>query len=528
MVTQALVGVPRTRQIRPAGEAVDWLKPSPLWKLAAADYRQAEFFQPAILEFASDDFITEFLAMAQDEAGDAISAALAQPVEAGQTLKLFQPLHGRFYLVCASLACRVPGFPSHVVDQNKGESVFFVLRRLIDGREYAWVGPEGKRTWQSTDATPRRVLDGEERMPVSPAPMASGRSLLFGYLPVSSGETYKVPAAQLVEGNEAPPDVRVEEFGSRFSGPLTGPTDDPTELPDFTRSAIHQTRDEQSRLSSVYLLLEGWEYFLEHMPDVAAVIKGDASAALVEPRIPQKQALLDHIEGMSLAPSLNLLQALRAAAQQRETLNQDGGVQPDELDGLGFTSTYDLKHHPVPSAAMLAVFPKLRAALPGEPPAIALPKLTPRSDADYVVRMVYERAECDPIRRTISLPSRVFRLAPFFDPEAPARQIKIALPADVSVAGLRKFKPGVTFMLSESMQRKMQSLTGKERALIQDENASLDEGPGIAWICSFSIQIIFIVAFMLMIMFVFILNIVFWWIVFFRICLPIPKSLLPK
>jgi hypothetical protein len=78
------------------------------------------------------------------------------------------------------------------------------------------------------------------------------------------------------------------------------------------------------------------------------------------------------------------------------------------------------------------------------------------------------------------------------------------------------------------MQRKMESLTGKERDLLKDENTSLDEGPGIAWICSFSIQIIFIVAFMLMIMFVFILNIVFWWIFFFRICLPIPKSLLPK
>ena len=98
----------------------------------------------------------------------------------------------------------------------------------------------------------------------------------------------------------------------------------------------------------------------------------------------------------------------------------------------------------------------------------------------------------------------------------------------MKVIAYDKFKPGVTFMLSESMQRKMESLTGKERDLLKDENTSLDEGAGVAWICSFSIQIIFIVAFMLMIMFVFILNIVFWWIFFFRICLPIPKSLLPK
>jgi hypothetical protein len=34
------------------------------------------------------------------------------------------------------------------------------------------------------------------------------------------------------------------------------------------------------------------------------------------------------------------------------------------------------------------------------------------------------------------------------------------------------------------------------------------------------------VAFMLLLMFVIILNFVFWWIAFFKICIPIPKKLL--
>jgi hypothetical protein len=74
----------------------------------------------------------------------------------------------------------------------------------------------------------------------------------------------------------------------------------------------------------------------------------------------------------------------------------------------------------------------------------------------------------------------------------------------------------------------MEALRGKERDLIADDSTTLDEGLGIDFICSFSIQIIFIVAFYLLMMFVFILNIVFWWIFFFRICFPIPKSLAPK
>jgi hypothetical protein len=78
------------------------------------------------------------------------------------------------------------------------------------------------------------------------------------------------------------------------------------------------------------------------------------------------------------------------------------------------------------------------------------------------------------------------------------------------------------------MQKKMNSITGKEKLIIKEDDPQLSEGSGIAFICSFSIQIIFIVAFMLLLMFVVILNIAFWWMAFFKICFPIPKSLAPK
>ena len=41
-------------------------------------------------------------------------------------------------------------------------------------------------------------------------------------------------------------------------------------------------------------------------------------------------------------------------------------------------------------------------------------------------------------------------------------------------------------------------------------------------ICSFSISIIFICAFVLMLVIMWVLNIVFWWSAFFKICFPIP------
>src|SRR5262249_14675603 len=159
-----------------------------------------------------------------------------------------------------------------------------------------------------------------------------------------------------------------------------------------------------------------------------------------------------------------------------------------------------------------------------------LPKLEPRADALYVVRCVYERPQCDPPVRAVSQPSASFRFAPFFDPDAPVRPVRIPLPSDVSIAGLRKFKKGVSFMMSDAVRQKMKNLSGQEPKLLKDPPEFNDpsDGLGIAFICSFSIQIIFIVAFFLLLIFVFILNIVFWWIAFFRICLPIPKQLLPE
>jgi len=95
------------------------------------------------------------------------------------------------------------------------------------------------------------------------------------------------------------------------------------------------------------------------------------------------------------------------------------------------------------------------------------------------------------------------------------------------LSDMRKFKKGVTFMISEPMQRKINMLPADTSKVITDPGQI---GPeltgGFAFICSFSIEIIFIVAFFLLLMFVIILNFVFWWILFFRICLPVPKKIL--
>jgi len=512
-------------------EAIDWLRPVPLWQGDGRAF--TDFFMPTLLEFTSDDFMDDFLAAAGAPQAERLRGLVMTRPNDASPLKLFQPVHGCFYLVCSSLCCRVPGFPDRVVRRADNERVSFVLRRLVGGVEHGWAGSDESRSWQPLPAG-RAVLADEQRLPMAEANTADGRTLLFGYLPVASGDTFKqqpLPPSDPDAKNF--PDTRVEELGSRFTRPLTG--DLKAGQPIGRTMAIREVSDTKARTASVYLLLEAYDWFADpkHLPDIAAVLAGETGAALTGPKLIEKQALLAHLN-QPPSSGFTLAKLIGDVAKKRETLNQPGGVEGDTaLDAVGLGVGYNLKSaaasgpHPR-QAELVKLIDLARAALPDELPPVTLPKLSQRDDERYLVRCVYERPLCRPEPAVVSQPSLSFRLAPFFDPDAPARPVRIPLPGDVSIAGMRKFKKNVSFMMSDAMRSKMERLNGAEKAVLDGDEPNPDQPFDLAFICSFSIQIIFMVAFMLLLIFVFVLNIIFSWIIFFRICLPIPKSWAPK
>jgi hypothetical protein len=48
-------------------------------------------------------------------------------------------------------------------------------------------------------------------------------------------------------------------------------------------------------------------------------------------------------------------------------------------------------------------------------------------------------------------------------------------------------------------------------------------GQGLAWICSFSLPIITLCAFIVLHIFLILFNLIFFWLPFLKICLPLPK-----
>jgi hypothetical protein len=513
-------------------EIFDWLKPSPMWSGDGSDIRDGDLFRPRLLAFETDQFVNAFLGVVKQSAmgsGSALNDLVLKLPPGGAPFRLYQPAHGVFHLVCASLCCREAGFPDRVFRRAKGDKVVFVIRKLLpDGTELGWTGPTGQKTWSIIAQPATTVPVDEDRLPLMNANTKDGRTLLFGYIPVGSRETYAASQTQLNDPT-IKYELRVQEFGARFTGNLVPYGSNPN-----APSLLESMPPANQLAASVYMLRDLVDYFQTYLPDISASLDPNATVTLS----PASQALVDLLNNQIITNQLSIWAALQFTATKQAQL--DAGIDDagglDDVKSLGFTDDYNLVNliatlKASSSTGVTDYAAKLNAAvqtaLPTDnPPSFPLPKFS--GNDLYALRLVYERTACDPVQQWLSRRTDPFELAGFFDSDAPARPIRIPMPGDVSLAGMRKFKKNVAIIMSDSMRRKMAMVTGHEQDITSGKGAGGDPGPGIAFICSFSIQIIFIVAFMLLLIFVILLNIVFFWILFFKICLPIPASLAPK
>ena len=140
----------------------------------------------------------------------------------------------------------------------------------------------------------------------------------------------------------------------------------------------------------------------------------------------------------------------------------------------------------------------------------------------YVARaFVRLRCEdgCPPVLHW-SAPSERFSIAPWWENGGPVHTI--ALP-DIDPANVKQLKPNVAF----AVPPKLTNLLNKMQPANFLKGTQTDMGnlsvPQLGWICSFSIPIITICAFIVLNIFLHLLHIVFQWLFFIKICLPFPK-----
>ncbi|PSN10152.1 hypothetical protein C7271_26465, partial [filamentous cyanobacterium CCP5] len=335
------------------GHVVQWRTASALWRQRSQ--AQADLKEPVILRFASDRFMEEFMAVAQ-QAPQRLGEWQAQyetwrqlaptpslrlppgnpPAPSGRTLKLYQPAHQRYYLITASLVCRQPGLPDKSLNLGQREQVSFVVRRRLrpEGSttpiEHAWV--DGG--WQPVDV-PAQLAIGEETFPMFPTtyPESDGfrRRLFAGLVPVTERERYlTAPRRSLPVSELAPPDIedKIDRLVTLFNIDVLAPwrellrqvgipfPDPDAEPPEtrtlgtattpiqeslnegVTRSELKDTvtlQQHQFQLNSWYVLLDFANFLDTYLPRVWQAVRDNNGSLL--PAGSDQRALFNALTG---------------------------------------------------------------------------------------------------------------------------------------------------------------------------------------------------------------------------------------
>lgn len=538
---------------------IQWKEPALSWNGKVAEDGRA-----AILEIRSDDFVPQFLqAMAGTDPAAYHNDHRLQPKSAGTALKLYQPLHSRYYLVTASLVCRQVGLPDKTIDRANGESAFFVIRRrTAAGGEEAWIQVDKGGYWQRLQGTAvLSVAAGEERLPMHPVQILSKpttprsvftdnvpRELHYGYIPAGNRSKYRdtlrrttaaVPEPQTLvndfinNAQAANPGLnwRRELFLRRVYLPWESLSKN------FAPGNPVRLRVEISsnaQIEQLYALLELADFYQVNLPTLWAALLAGSGAGL-----PAGSAMLDlfnrltdggradRFEIESHGSAALLGDVLMEFKDNIELVRGQGAFPATDLDLRDFFA----------AGRLTDLRTAVEAAIPGETQPIQvaggedselvrliMDQVQPREpegkDATYHVRVAYEYdPECPPLVSPTA--SHPFQLAAYFDPDAPARLVKLEAPS-MKPQDLRKYARGVGIEMGPELHKLSSCMAGEDLDGIIDSIDGCDGGLSIRMICTFSIQIIFMIAFILMFSFLIILNFVFGWLFYFRICLPVP------
>lgn len=341
-------------------------------------------------------------------------------------------------------------------------------------------------------------------------------------------------------------------------------------------ATMHDASRENIVVGSWYVLLDFATFLEQHVNDVwTALVNNTTPSVLAQRSVVQairSATLPGSIPSYGMSRPANLRDALVAIPAFRDRLEQAtggfsvtapsaewpdfifpfadeqyGGPEPAVTLPPLPAGTPTLKSYQVVLRKISALRDLIAAALPAEPtapvpdmPLAAQPVMAPDEPAMFVIRCVFERPECGPLEPPLlSEPSRPFELAAFFDPDAPARPIRISLPVDTSPAGLRRSPKNTAFMVSDMLCGQINRAKGlgfidlvlsvlpfplhKDLDSGGPSPCKTDTGASLGMICSLSLPIITICALIMLIIMVSLLDIIFRWLPYFIFCFPLPK-----
>jgi hypothetical protein len=487
-----------------------------------------------------------------------------------QPLKLFQPAHERFYMVAACLVCRVTGLPDRRLDTSAQEKASYVIRMLRRRAGAAAVNPDPSQcdelalvdgAWQPV-SNPEALPNGEQQYPLSPVTYLEDdqrrRRLLIGLVPVGQRDALlaksqpALPAQPLFETRQMllkvklfEPWDKLEKMASAAITTATAAAFDGKPVDQPKIDAALAVANTQVEAGSYYILLDFAKWLEVNLPVLWQEIANNGSGSSLPP---EQQAILATLKSTSYS-GLTLQSAMKkaydAAAQLEGVTSRYAGAGTTGWPNFQFrfvTATPGGVTGLTPALDRKTFEAQIKKALNSpptqpQPPVrlVAQANASPNAPVWFTIRCVLERPNCTSFSPAlVSEPTASFQLAAFFDPDAPARPIRIGLPVDTTPAGLRKFDKNTAFVMSDVLCGQVSKMSGLSfgdlimSVLPFPLHKDLSTGdmtpcPDGGLVCSLSIPIITIVALILLMIFVKLLDIVFFWMPFFQICLPLPN-----
>lgn len=496
---------------------------------------------PMLLAATEQDFIGALLADLDTEAWrDAMVRRAASRRGRDGLLELSQPIHRRFHLVVLEAACREPGSPR--LDPQAIAGMGFVLRRR-DGADWqGWMraGPQ-RRGW-ITLAAPEADPDPAQRQPArtgaagvvdaliaarrgGPAALAEemhplfvappalcaklGRTILCGLIPTASSELSEAPTTP--PDYAALPRAEADAIRQHLSGylkarpalsmPRAGDRLDPAWAP-LDGDVDENANNEPGRLKAFALFLQQLALELgafESTPSAGALM-----ALLGRIRLPLEKNSQGRVTRDM--PASDFVRAVKDVLLGREA-NTSNLKMPLEWPAISAADGAALTNAAL--ACLSARFAQLVAN-------------TPKFEGDdeqYAIRpfiRVRRHAQCPP-KLVWGAWSERFRILPWWAGDAPP--IRVGLPNIFDRQVLKSMKPGVSFALPPPLAKLLEGDPKK----LRDGDGSGEGGIDIMWLCSFSIPIITICAFIVLNIFLKLFDLIFQWMLFIKICIPIPK-----
>jgi len=518
---------------------------------------------PALLQRNDDDFVEATLEDLRTTAGRAVlRSKLARTRTASQVLKLFQPVQRQYHLAVIEAWCDTAGTPR--IDPARVDSAGLVLRRIrrdgFDSYLEGWVKTGGRlRGWtrvhQSAERAAPIAAQRLLRRPVSPSidrellrfarepagalldehvvPLfmappdvcaEAKKTLFYGLVPTSSAEIADVPvdpAQALGEhfgpGTAAFTDHLVDPLrGQAMSFVLAGETMRPewfeaAEMPGENKPpglpASHwntlRTTSGGLGMRRFILLLRQLAGEFDAFGDTA---EGRAVFAELQAiRLPLVRRQFESTPRTVAAGSF--LQTARRVLLERDPA-ATAPEMPVSWPALDASARTRLQ------SALSRAVAKRFADMKRQPGRFDEP------NAQYVIR-AFVRLKADgacPARTEWTAYSEPFVIAPWYEGDG-APPVQVALPDVTDRAQLRALKPNVAFVVPPPLQN---LLSGNPKDMLEGKGSTGGDLT-LGWICSFSLPIITICAFICLNIFLSLFDLIFRWMFFIKICIPFPK-----